>query len=72
VSDCIDPNLVARIHELWPLVYQKAKITNGSIFLSFAKGIIVEKNEFKVNWVCYASQAQGMGGKGKRAQKIHY
>jgi hypothetical protein len=42
MNDCIDPNLVARIRELWPLVYQKAKITNGSISLSFTKGVLVE------------------------------
>jgi hypothetical protein len=49
VNDCIDPNLVARIQELWPLVYQKGKIINGSIFLSFTKGVLAKKNEFKVN-----------------------
>ncbi len=70
VNDYIDPNLVAKIKELWPLVYQKEKIINGSISLSFAKGVLVKKNKFKVNWVCYASQAQGMGGRG--AQKINY
>jgi hypothetical protein len=31
----------------------KRKITNGPISLSFAKGILAEKNEIKVNWVCY-------------------
>ncbi len=66
MSDYIDPDLVLRIQELWPFVYQKAEITNGSIFLSFAKGILTKKNEFKVNWVCHASQAQGMGGRGHK------
>jgi hypothetical protein len=66
VSGYIDPDLFAKIQELWSLVYQKAKITNGSIYLSFVKGVLAEKKKTKVNWACYASQSQGMGGRGHK------
>jgi hypothetical protein len=44
--------------------------TNGSISFSFANGVLAKKNEFKVNWVCYASQAQVMGGRGHKKLTI--
>ncbi len=31
---------------------------------------MAKKNEFKVNWVCYASQAQVMGGRGHKKLTI--
>ncbi len=70
MNNCIDPYLVARIQKLWPFVYHKVEITNGSIFLSFVKRFLAKKNKFKVNWVCYASQSQGMGGKGHKKLTI--
>jgi len=71
VNNCIDPNLVTTIQELWPLVYEKSKVTNGSISISFAKGVLTENNKFKVTWVYYASQAQVMGRRGHKKLTIN-
>lgn len=43
------------------------------ISLLFAKGILIEMKDIKVNWVHFATQAQGVGGrrhKGKMATGV--
>jgi hypothetical protein len=52
-----DLTIDARIQKLWPLVYQKAKVTNNFISLTFASGILAEKKGHKENWVRYVAQA---------------
>jgi hypothetical protein len=42
-KSCGVARLIARIQELYPLVYQKTKITNNSIFVSFARGLLAER-----------------------------
>jgi hypothetical protein len=44
-----DLTIDARIQELWPLLYQKAKITNNSISLAFARGVVAKKKGHKGN-----------------------
>jgi hypothetical protein len=67
-----DLTIDVKIHKLWPLVYQKAKIANNFIFLTFAKGVFVENKGHKVNWVKYVDQAQSMGGKSHKTNTITY
>ncbi len=44
-----DARLIVRIQELYLLVYQKTEITNNSIFVSFAHGLLAKRKKFKVN-----------------------
>jgi hypothetical protein len=60
-GSCGDARLIARNQELYPLVYQKTSISNNSIFVSFACGLLVERIKFKVNWARFAEQVQTMG-----------
>jgi hypothetical protein len=47
---CVEPSLVARVEELYVVVYQKSNITNNTIGMSFARVVLVErKGKFKVN-----------------------
>jgi hypothetical protein len=34
---CCDPDVVARVQELYEVVYQKKEITNGTIGVTFAR-----------------------------------
>jgi hypothetical protein len=53
---CCDPNVVARVQELYEVVYQKKEITNGTIGVTFAKAIVFEKGGEDVNWALYVTQ----------------
>jgi hypothetical protein len=46
---CCDPNVVARMQELYEVIYQNNQITNGTIGVTFAKAIIFEKGGEDVN-----------------------
>ncbi len=46
---CTNPKITTRVLELYPLVYQKQKITNNNIALSFAKVLFAERKEIKIN-----------------------
>jgi hypothetical protein len=63
-ESCGDARLIARIQELYPLVYQKTKIINNSIFVNLACGLLVERKKFKVNWARFVEQVQTMGSRG--------
>jgi hypothetical protein len=65
-----DLTIDARIQELWPLLYHKAKITNNSISLAFVRGVLAKKKGHKVDWARYAAQAQSMGGKSHKTNII--
>lgn len=67
-----DITIDIKIHELWPIVYQKTNIANNSISLTFAKGILAENKGHKVNWARYVAQAQNMGGKSHKTNIITY
>jgi hypothetical protein len=60
---CCDPNVVTRVQELYEVVYQKKKITNGTTGVTFTKVVIFEKGGKDVNWALYATQVQSMGTK---------
>jgi hypothetical protein len=50
LDGCKDVDVVARIQKLYTTIYQKTKITNNTIGVSFPKAVIVEKRgRFKVN-----------------------
>lgn len=63
---CCDPNVVVRVQELYEVVYQKKKINNGTIGVTFAKVHVFEKGGKDVNWALYATQVQSMGAKGHK------
>jgi len=68
-DNCVEPSLVARVEELYDVVYQKSNTTNDTIRVSFAKAILVErKGKFKVNWACFATKVKGMGAKGHKGK----
>jgi hypothetical protein len=48
-KSCGDASLISKIQKLYLLVYQKTKITNNSIFVNFAHGLLAERKKFKVN-----------------------
>jgi len=49
-DNCVEPTLVARMEELYVVIYHKSNITNNIIGVSFAKVVLVErKGKFKVN-----------------------
>jgi hypothetical protein len=49
-DNCVELNLVAKVGELYDVVYQKSNITNNTIGVRFARAILVErKRKFKVN-----------------------
>jgi hypothetical protein len=45
-----------RIQDLYPLVYQKPEMTNNSIAVRFACGILAERKGFTVNSTRFAEQ----------------
>jgi hypothetical protein len=53
---CCDLNVVARVQELYEVVYQKKEITNGTIGVTFAKAIVFSKGGEDVNWALYVAQ----------------
>jgi hypothetical protein len=46
-KSCIDEDVIVMVEELWPKVYQRYVITNGDISLSFAKGVLAQKNSIR-------------------------
>ncbi len=66
MTSCKKASLVVRAEKLWSCVYQRLKTTNGSIFVSFAKAILVKRRGIKVNWACYAAQAWEKGRRGHK------
>ncbi len=56
VETCTDAGLLGRILDLYPLVYQKPEMTNNSIAVCFACGILAEKKGFAVNSTRFAEQ----------------
>jgi hypothetical protein len=62
-------SLVVKVEKLWSFVYRKSEITNGSIFVSFAKGVLAKRKGIKVNWARYVTQAWEKGGKGHKNEK---
>jgi hypothetical protein len=48
--------VVAKVQELFEVVYQKKEITNGTIGVTFAKVVVFEKGREDVNWVLYVAQ----------------
>jgi hypothetical protein len=69
--NCVEPTLVARVEELYVVVYYKSNITNNTIGVSFARVVLVErKGKFEVNWVHFVVEIKGIkagGHKGKVA-----
>jgi hypothetical protein len=47
VDKCNDVNLISKVLKLYPIVYQGYKITNNTIGLSFANGLLVGKKRHK-------------------------
>jgi hypothetical protein len=45
---CVEPSLVARMEELYVVVYQKSNITNNTIGVSFVKAVLVERKLRKI------------------------
>jgi len=61
--------LVARVEELYVVVYQKSNITNNTIGVSFARVVLVErKGKFKVNWVHFVVEVKGIETRGHKGK----
>ncbi len=56
LQTCTDAGLLGRIQDLYPLVYQKPEMTNNSIAVRFACGILAERKGFTVNSTRFAEQ----------------
>lgn len=56
VETCTDAGLLGRIQDLYPLVYQKPEMTNNSIAVCFACGILAEREGFTVSSTRFAEQ----------------
>jgi hypothetical protein len=68
-DNCIEPTLVARVEELYVVVYQKSNITNNTIRVSFARVVLVErKGKFKVNWVHFVVEVKGIEARGHKGK----
>jgi hypothetical protein len=68
-DNCVEPTLVARVEELYVVVYQKSNITNNTIGVSFAKVVLVErKGKFKVNWVHFVVEVKGIKARGHKGK----
>jgi hypothetical protein len=48
--------VVARVQELYEVVYKKKEIINGTIGVIFANVVVFEKGKEDVNWVLYVTQ----------------
>jgi hypothetical protein len=72
-NNCVEPNLVARVEDLYVVVYQKSNITNNTLGVSFVRVVLVErKGKFKVNLAPFVAKVKGIevrGYKGKVAVK---
>jgi hypothetical protein len=63
-DNCVEPSLVARMEELYVIVYQKLDIINNTIGVSFARAVLAErKGKFKVNWAHFVAQVKGIVAK---------
>jgi len=72
-DNCVEPTLVARVEELYVVIYQKSNIINNTIGVNFARVILVErKGKLKVNWAHFVVEVKGIEArrhKGKVAIK---
>ncbi len=63
--------MVARVEELYVVVYHKSNITNNTIGVSFAKVVLVErKGKFKLNWARFVVEIKGMVAKGHKGKVV--
>ncbi len=53
---CCDHDVVAKVQELYEVVYQKKEIINGTIGVTFVKAIVFEKGGEDMNWAFYVAQ----------------
>jgi len=68
-ENCVEPSLVARMEELYIVVYQKSNITYNTIGVSFARVVLVDrKGVFKVNWVQFVVEVKGIEVKGHKGK----
>jgi len=66
----VEPTLVAKVEELYVVVYQKSNI-NNTIGMSFAKVVLVEKKgKFKVNWVHFVAEIKGIEARGHKGKVV--
>jgi len=64
-DNCVELSLVARVEELYVVVYRRSNITNNTIGVSFARVVFVErKGKFKVNWVHFIVEVKGIEARG--------
>jgi hypothetical protein len=60
-DNCVEPILVARVEELYVVVYHSSSITNNTIGVSFARVVLVErKGKLKVNWAHFVAKVKGI------------
>ncbi len=73
VDNCGDVSMINIIQELYPIVYQRSKITNNTIGLHFAKGPFIErKGVFKIDWAPFVEQVENMGSRCRKAKGPTY
>jgi len=67
----VEPSLVARVKELYVIVYQKSNITNNTIGVSFARVVLIErKGKFKVNLVHFVAKVKGIEARGHKGKVV--
>jgi hypothetical protein len=60
-DNCVELILVARVEELYVVVYQKPNITNNTIGVNFARVVLVErKGKLKVKWAHFVAEVKGI------------
>jgi hypothetical protein len=60
-DNCVEPTLVARVEELYVVVYHKSNIINNTIGVSFARVVLVERNgKLEVNWAHFVAELKGI------------
>jgi hypothetical protein len=68
---CTNLEITIKVLELYPLIYQKQKITNNNIALCFAKALLIDKKKIKENWAHFAKQMGGMGTRVHKVKPLH-
>jgi hypothetical protein len=70
-DNCVEPSLVARVEELYVVVYQKSNITNNTIGVSFARVVLIErKGKFKVNLAHFVAEVKGIEARGHKGKVV--
>jgi len=50
-DNCVEPTMVAKVEELYVVVYHKSNVTNNIIGVSFGKVVFIERKEnSRLNW----------------------